>query len=162
MLRLVFVAICFAAIPGLAHAAETPCGMWETSVTTFAGEGEGLNAHFCTEAPAQILSFEITCDANVVSIRFMPQDFDDVEIPGNREVKLDYVIDGTPHVVKTQFEELDGAFAGAVDKKDPLIAALTTGKSLKLSLKQKKVSDYTTTLKGSGKAFRKLLRECGR
>jgi hypothetical protein len=152
---------CLGFTQGAAHAAETPCGRWEASVTSFAGEGEGLNAHLCMEAPAQVLYFESTCDTGILSIRFMPGDFDPSEDFANRKVKLDYIIDGKSHVVDTQFEELDSAFVADVKKTDPLVKALTTGKTLNLSMKQKKVFDYKATLKGSGTAFRKLLHDCG-
>lgn len=151
----------FGFVPHTAQAAETPCGVWEASVTSFAGEGEGLNAHLCMEAPAQVMYFESTCDTENISLRFMPGDFDASEDFANCTVKLDYIIDGKSHVVDTQFEELDSAFVADVKKSDPLVKALTTGKTLSLSLKQNKVFDYKATLKGSGTAFRKLLRNCG-
>jgi hypothetical protein len=143
-----------------AQATEMPCGTWETSVTSFAGEGEGLNAHLCTEAPAQIMFFEITCYSGSLGIRFMPGNYDDKEDLSTRKVKLDYNIDGKSHVVDTQFEELDGAIVADVDTTDPLVQALTTGNSLILTLHQTKAFVYDVPLKGSKRAFAKLLRNC--
>jgi hypothetical protein len=151
-----FVCLAASALAASSARAETPCGVWETSVTALAGEGEALNAHFCSEKAGQLdYSFEITCNSGSLNIRFMPQiegEFD--------KVTLDYVIDGKSHLVQSQYEELDGAFAADVDVNAPLVKAMKTGSIATVTLKKTKVPAYTVPLTGSGRALEKLVRNC--
>jgi hypothetical protein len=142
----------------LAHAADTPCGKWETRFSSLAGEGEALNTYFCKKSSDLEYEFEITCNSGTLNIRFMPQ----VEGGGETfdKVTLDYVIDGKSHVVQSQYEELDGAFAADVDVTDPLVKAMKTGSTAIVTLKKTKVSAYAVPLTGSGRALTKLVRNC--
>jgi hypothetical protein len=142
----------------LAHAAETPCGRWETTFSSLAGEGEALNAHVCKKSPELEFEFEITCNSGSLNIRFMPQ----IEGSGQTydKVTLDYMIDGKSHVVESQYEELDGAFAADVDAADPLVKAMKTARTATVTLKKTKVPAFTVPLTGSGPALSKLIRGC--
>lgn len=131
------------------------CGKWKTAFGTLSGEGEALNTSYCSEASGQEYSFEITCSANLLNVRFMPQvegEFD--------KVKVDYAVDGQSHVVETQFEELDGAFAVNLATKDPLIKAMRGGQSAVVTLKDVKAPAYQVPLDGFKRAIGKLIREC--
>ncbi len=134
------------------------CGKWETAFGTLAGEGEALNTSYCSEAAGQEYSFEITCNSKSLNVRFMPQ----VEGSGLTldKVMLDYAVDGQSHVVETQFEELDGAFAADIATKDPLIKAMRAGKSAVVTLKDVKAPAYQVPLDGFKRAIGKLIREC--
>jgi hypothetical protein len=142
----------------LAHAAETPCGRWETSFSSLAGEGEALNAYFCKKSPELEFEFEITCNSGSLNIRFMPQ----IEGSGQEydKVTLDYMIDGTSHIVQSQYEELDGAFAADVEVTDPLVKAMKTARTATVTLKKTKVPPFTVPLTGAGRALEKLVRGC--
>jgi hypothetical protein len=143
---------------GLAHAADTPCGRWETTFSSLAGEGEAINAHFCSEVKGKEFSFEITCTSGSLNIRFMPQ----IEGSGQEydKVTLDYMIDGKSHIVESQYEELDGAFAADVDVTDPLVKAMKTGRTATVTLRKTKVPPFTVPLTGAGRALTKLIRGC--
>jgi hypothetical protein len=141
----------------LAHA-DTPCGRWETRFSSLAGEGEALNTYFCQKSPDLDYEFEITCNSGTLNIRFMPQ----IEGSGLEydKVTLDYVIDGKSHVVESQYEELDGAFAADVDAADPLVKAMKTARTATVTLKKTKVPAFTVPLTGAGRALTKLIRGC--
>jgi hypothetical protein len=162
MAKSVFAVLGFLAASSLAiagaNAAETACGKWETSFSSLAGEGEALNAHFCSEVKGKEFSFEITCTSGSLNIRFMPQ----IEGSGQEydKVTLDYVIDGKSHVVQSQYEELDGAFAADVDAADPLVKAMKTARTATLTLKKTKAPAFTVPLAGAGRALGKLVRGC--
>jgi hypothetical protein len=142
----------------LSQAAETPCGRWETSFSSLAGEGEALNAYVCKKSPDLEFEFEITCNSGSLNIRFMPQ----IEGSGQEydKVTLDYMIDGKSHIVESQYEELDGAFAADVDAADPLVKAMKTARTATVTLKNTKAPTYTVPLAGSGRALSKLVRKC--
>lgn len=140
----------------VAHAAS--CGKWVTEFGTLAGEGEALNTSFCSEAAGQNYQFEITCSGQSLNVRFMPQfESDALSID---KVMVDYAIDGQSHMVETQFEELDGAFAANVASGDPLVKAMMAGKSASVTLKDIKAAPYQVSLKGFSKAINKLIRQC--
>lgn len=134
------------------------CGKWTTAFGSLSGEGEALNTSFCSEAAGQEYSFEITCSSKSLNVRFMPQ----VEGSGLTldKVMVDYAIDGQSHVVETQFEELDGAFAADIATKDPLIKAMRAGKSAIVTLKDVKAPAYQVPLTGFKRAIGRLIREC--
>ncbi len=157
MAKSITAVLCLLALATLARA-ETPCGIWETSFGSLAGEGEALNAHYCSEKKDKEFSFEITCSTGTLNIRFMPQ----IEGSGLEydKVTLDYTVDGKSHVVESQYEELDGAFAVDADVADPLVKAMKAGATAKVTLKKTKVPAYTVPLVGTGRALAKLVREC--
>jgi hypothetical protein len=138
--------------------ADTPCGKWETRFSSLAGEGEALNTYFCQKSPDLDYEFEITCNAGSLNIRFMPQ----IEGRGQEygKVTLDYVIEGKSHVVQSQYEELDGAFAADVEVTDPLVKAMKTGSTATVTLRKTKVPAFTVPLAGAGRALSKLVRNC--
>ena len=143
----------FAALSG--HASAADCGTWKTEFGSLSGEGEALNTSFCSDAKGQEYSFEITCNAGSLNVRFMPQlegEFD--------KVTLDYAVDGKSFPVETQFEELDGAFAADIDAKDRLIKAMKAGQGAVLTLKDVKAPAYDVPLAGFKKAILKLTRKC--
>jgi hypothetical protein len=158
MTKSIFAALCLLAASNLEAHADTLCGRWETRFSSLAGEGEALNTQYCSEKKGREFSFEITCNAGTLNIRFMPQ----IEGSGQEydKVTLDYVIDGKSHVVQSQYEELDGAFAADVEVNDPLVKAMKTGRTATVTLKNTKVPTYTVPLKGTGKALEKLVRAC--
>ncbi len=139
-----------------AHAAG--CGKWTTAFGSLSGEGEALNTSYCNEAAGSEFSFEITCNSKSLNVRFMPQ----VEGDGLTfdKVMVDYAVDGQSHVVETQFEELDGAFAANIATKDPLVKAMRAGKSAVVTLKDIKAPAYQVPLAGFKRAIGKLIREC--
>jgi hypothetical protein len=153
----VALSVCLAAstLAAAPARANTPCGRWETTFSSLAGEGEALNAHYCGEEKDKEFSFEITCNSGSLNIRFMPQ----IEGEFNK-VTLDYVIDGKLHAIPSQFEELDGAFAADVDVNAPLVKAMKTGSTATVTLKKAKVPPYTVPLTGSGRALSTLIGEC--
>jgi hypothetical protein len=158
MTKSIFAALCLLAASNLEAHADTLCGRWETRFSSLAGEGEALNTQYCSEKKGREFSFEITCNAGTLNIRFMPQ----IEGSGQEydKVTLDYVIDGKSYPVKTQFEELDGAFAADVDATAPLVKAMISGRTATVTLKTIKAPAYIVPLKGTGRALEKLLREC--
>jgi hypothetical protein len=134
------------------------CGKWKTEFSTLAGEGEALNTSYCSEKKGQEFSFEITCSSRSLNIRFMPL-FESDGLSFDK-VTLDYAVDGRSHAVKTQYEELDGAFAADVSVKDPLIEAMKAGDSGVVTLKDVKAPAYTVPLAGFKRAISKLVRKC--
>jgi hypothetical protein len=134
------------------------CGKWKTVFGSLSGEGEALNTSYCSETAGQEYSFEITCMAKSLNVRFMPQ----IEGDGMSfdKVKADYAVDGTSYVVETQFEELDGAFAADIAIKDPLVKAMRNGQSATVTLMDVKAPVYAVPLDGFKKAIGKLIREC--
>ena len=134
------------------------CGKWETAFGSLSGEGEALNTSYCSEANGSEYSFEITCNSGSLNVRFMPQ----IEGDGLtfNKVMVDYAVDGTPHVVETQFEELDGAFAADIATKDPLVKAMRAGQIAVVTLKDVKAPTYQVPLTGFKRAIGKLIREC--
>ena len=76
------------------------------------------------------------------------------------KVKVDYAVDGKSHVVKTQFEELDGAFAVNLATKDPLVKAMRAGQNAVVTLKDVKAPAYHVPLDGFKRAIGKLIHEC--
>ena len=147
----ILAASSLAAVP--AHAEG--CGKWTTAFGSLSGEGEALNASFCSEAAGSEYSFEITCNSGSLNVRFMPQiegEFD--------KVTVDYAIDGKSFPVKTQFEELDGAFAANISVGNPMVKAMKTGHSAVVTLKDVKAPAYAVPLAGFKKAISKLTRKC--
>ncbi len=144
---------------GTIHAAAEGCGKWQTAFSSLAGEGEALNTSFCSEARGQEYSFEITCGSGSLNVRFMPQ----FEGDGSNfdKLTLDYAIDGTSYAVKSQYEELDGAFAADLGIKDPLIAAMKAGQKGVVTLRGVKAPVYSVPLVGFKRAISKLIRKCG-
>ena len=145
-------------VTATAHAADARCGKWTTAFGSLSGEGEALNTSYCSEASGSEYSFEITCSSKSLNVRFMPQ----VEGDGQNfnKVMADYAVDGQSHVVETQFEELDGAFAADLATKDPLIKAMRAGQNAVVTLKDVKVPAYQVPLDGFKRAIGKLIREC--
>jgi hypothetical protein len=141
-----------------AQAADNPCGKWETSFGSLAGEGEALNTSFCSEAAGREYSFEITCVSGSLNLRFMPQIGGD-GLTFNKET-MNYAIDGKSHAVETQYEELDGAFAADVDTTDPLVAAMKAARTAVVTLKDIKAPAYTVPLAGFTRAISKLIGNC--
>lgn len=134
------------------------CGKWETAFGSLSGEGEALNTSYCSEANGSEYSFEITCNSGSLNVRFMPQ----IEGDGLtfNKVMVDYAVDGTSHVVETQFEELDGAFAADIATKDPLVKAMRAGQIAVVTLKDVKAPTYQVPLDGFKRSIGKLIREC--
>ena len=145
-------------VTATAHAADAGCGKWTTAFGSLSGEGEALNTSFCSEANGSEYSFEITCNSGSLNVRFMPQ----IEGDGQTfdKVMVDYAVDGQSHVVETQFEELDGAFAADIATKDPLIKAMRAGQIAVVTLKDVKAPAYQVPLDGFKRAIGKLIREC--
>ena len=141
-----------------AHAGGAVCGKWETAFTSLAGEGEALNTSFCSAAGGSEFSFEITCASGSLNLRFMPR----IEGDGSafNKVTLDYAVDGKSHIVETQYEELDGAFAANLDITDPMVAAMKAGRSAIVTLKDIKAPAYAVPLTGFKRAISKLTRNC--
>ena len=145
-------------VTATAHAADAGCGKWTTAFGSLSGEGEALNTSFCSEANGSEYSFEITCNSGSLNVRFMPQ----IEGDGQTfdKVMVDYAVDGQSHVVETQFEELDGAFATDLETKDPLVKAMRAGQNAVVTLKDVKAPAYQVPLDGFKRAISKLIRNC--
>jgi hypothetical protein len=141
----------------VAHAAEG-CGKWITQFSSLAGEGEALNTSFCSTVGGQEFSFEITCGSGSLNVRFMPQ------IGGDGltfdKVMADYAVDGQSHIVKTQFEELDGAFAADIEIAAPLIRAMKAGRNAAVRLKDIEAPVFAVPLDGFTRAISELTRNC--
>ena len=157
MRKLLFALSGLLASAGVAAAAESACGKWDTSIGPLE-EGDRLATSFCSAPKGEDYSVLITCIGGSMNLRFQPQ----IEGGGETYDKetVDYAIDGKSFAVATRYEELDGAFAADVDTSDPLVAAMKAGKTAVVTLKGIKAPAYKVPLKGFSKAITKLITNC--